>query len=60
MACLHKAADKMGITIRLKLFGVKTINKFVVTSNKLTNHFAELVTSGLRQEVARGPSVSPR
>jgi hypothetical protein len=34
--------------------------RLLVTSNKLTNNFTGLVTSGFKQEVARGPPVGPR
>jgi hypothetical protein len=40
--------------ISLKFLGVKKINVFVVSSSKLTNHFACLDTSGLGPDVARG------
>jgi hypothetical protein len=36
------------------------MDELVVTSNKLTNNFAGLVTSGLGSDVARGPLVLPR
>jgi hypothetical protein len=36
------------------------INELVVTSNKLTDNFAGLITSGLGPDVARGPPVVPR
>jgi hypothetical protein len=41
------------------MFGVKTINELVVTSNKLTNNFVGLVTSGIEPDLARGPPVAP-
>jgi hypothetical protein len=37
-----------------KYFGVKKINEIVVTSNKLRNNVAKLVTSGLGPDVAPG------
>jgi hypothetical protein len=40
-----------------KSFGVKKIIQFAVTTNKLTNNFADLVTSGLGSDVACGPPV---
>jgi hypothetical protein len=57
IACVtlvRKAADEIRITIFFESFGVKKINELVVTSNKLTNNFAVLVTSVL------GPRVGPR
>jgi hypothetical protein len=39
---------------------VKKINELVVNSNKFTNSFADLVTSGLGSDVARGPAVAQR
>jgi hypothetical protein len=56
---VRKAADEIRITIFLS-FGGKKINKLVVTVNKLTNNFADLVTRGLGQDVTRGPPVGPR
>jgi hypothetical protein len=41
-------------------FAVKKINELVVTSNKLRNNLAGLVTSGLRPDLVRGPPVLPR
>jgi hypothetical protein len=35
------------------------MNELVVTSNKLTNNFMGLVTSGLRLNMAHGPKVEP-
>jgi hypothetical protein len=57
VALVQKAADEIRITISFKSFGVKKINELVVTSNKLTNNFASLVTNGLGPDVARGPPV---
>jgi hypothetical protein len=54
---VRKAADEIRITILLKSFGVKKINKLVVTGNRLTYDFAGLVTSGLGPDVTRGPPV---
>jgi hypothetical protein len=62
IACValeHKAAEEIRITI-FKHFRMKKVNEFVVTSNKLTNNFAGLVTSGLGPDVARRPPVAPR
>jgi hypothetical protein len=42
-----------------KSFGVKKINELVVTSNKFSNNFAGLVTSGLGPDVILGPPVGP-
>jgi hypothetical protein len=39
--------EEMRIITFFKSFGAKEINTLVVTSNKLTNNFAGLVTSGL-------------
>jgi hypothetical protein len=44
---VRKAADDIRITIFFTSFGIKKTNVLVVTSNKLTNNFAHLVTSGL-------------
>jgi hypothetical protein len=60
VAFVRKAADEISIKIFLKSFGVQKINELVVTVNKLTNHFAGLVISGLGPDVARGPPVGPR
>jgi hypothetical protein len=57
MALVRKAADEIRITVFFKSFGVKKINELVVTSNQLTNNFADLVTSCLGQDVACGPPV---
>jgi hypothetical protein len=54
VALVRKAADEIRITIFLKSFGVWKINELVVTSNKLTNNFDGLVTSGLGPDMARG------
>jgi hypothetical protein len=43
--------------IFFKPFGVWKINELVASSNKLTNKFSGLVTSGLVPDVSRGPSV---
>jgi hypothetical protein len=50
----REAANKASITFFFKSFEVKKINKFVITSNKLTNNFAGLVTSGLGPDATRG------
>jgi hypothetical protein len=48
VALVRKAADEIIIEIFFfKFFGVLKINELVVTSNKLTNNFADLFTSGL-------------
>jgi hypothetical protein len=57
VALVCTAADGIKITIFFKSFGVKKINELVVTSNKLTNNVAGLVSGGLGLDVARGPSV---
>jgi hypothetical protein len=41
----------------LRSFGIKKINKLLITSNKLKNNFAGLVRSILGPDVARGPPV---
>jgi hypothetical protein len=60
VALVRKAADEIRITIFFKSFAVRKINELAVTSNKLTNNFAGLITSGLGPDVARGPPVGPR
>jgi hypothetical protein len=60
VALVRKAANEIRISIFFKLLGEMKINELVVTSNKLTNNFAGLVTSGLRPDVALGPPVLPR
>jgi hypothetical protein len=60
VALVRKAADEIRIIIFFKFFGENKINELVVTSNKLTNKFAGLVTNGLGPDVARGPSLGPR
>jgi hypothetical protein len=55
---LLKVADEI-ITF-FKSFGIKKINEFVVTVNKLTSYFAGLAASVLRLDMARGPSVGQR
>jgi hypothetical protein len=48
VALARKASHEIRITIYLcKSLSVHEINKLVVTSNKLTNLFAGIVTSGL-------------
>jgi hypothetical protein len=55
---LRKAADEIRIVIFFyKSFRVNKLNELVVTSNKLTNNFAGLVTSYLGSDMARGPPV---
>jgi hypothetical protein len=54
VALVRKAADEIGITIFLVL-GENKINELAITSNKITNNFTGLVTSGLGPDVARGP-----
>jgi hypothetical protein len=49
----------MGIVISFKSFGAKKIHELAITGNKLTNNLAGLVTSGVRPDVARGPSAGP-
>jgi hypothetical protein len=60
VALVRRAADEIIITNFFKSFGVKKINELVTTSNKLTNNFSGLVTSGLGMDVARGPPVGSR
>jgi hypothetical protein len=49
VALARKASDEIRITILLNLsWYVKKINELIVTSNKLTNTAAGLVTSGPR------------
>jgi hypothetical protein len=52
VALVHKATDKICIIIFFKPFGAKKINELAVTSNKLTNNFPALITSGLEPDVA--------
>jgi hypothetical protein len=59
-ALIRKAADEIRITIFFSNPSEQRNNELVVNSNKLTNNFAGLVTSGLGQDVARGPPVLPR
>jgi hypothetical protein len=54
-----KAVDEMRVTIFFISLGENKINELVVTSNKLTNNFAGLVTSVLGPDMARGPPVGP-
>jgi hypothetical protein len=60
VAVVRKAADEIRITTFFKSFGTKKINERILTSNKLTNNFTGLVTSGLGPDVAGGPPVGPR
>jgi hypothetical protein len=60
VALLRNAADDIRITIFFKSFGEMKINELIVTNNKLRNHFAILVRSGLGPNVGRGPPVLPR
>jgi hypothetical protein len=53
VALVRIAADEIRLNI-FTSFGVKKINKLVVTRNKLTNNFVGLVTSGLEPNVACG------
>jgi hypothetical protein len=57
VALVRKVADKIRITI---FFSNSSTNELVVTSNKLTNNFAGLVTSDLAPDETRGPPVGPR
>jgi hypothetical protein len=58
---VRKAADEIRITIFSNHSEQKKkINELVVTSNKLTNNFACLVTSGLGENLARGSLVGPQ
>jgi hypothetical protein len=56
VALVRKAADEIRITIFFTSFGAEKINE-LVASNKLTNNFAALVTSGQGPDVARGSPV---
>jgi hypothetical protein len=56
-ALVRKTTDEVRITNFFKSFGVEKINELVVTSYKLTNNFAGLITNGLGPDVARGPPV---
>jgi hypothetical protein len=58
VALVRKAADKIRITMFFKPFRVRKIYELVVT-NKLTNNFTGLVTSGLRPDEACGTSDGP-
>jgi hypothetical protein len=60
VALVRTAADEIRITIFSKSFGAKEINSLVATSNKLTQNFVGLVTSGLRPDLARGPPAGLR
>jgi hypothetical protein len=59
-ALVRKAANEIRITIVCNSFGVKKINELVLSSNKLTNNFTSLVTSGLGPDVALGSPVGLR
>jgi hypothetical protein len=54
MALECKTTDELRITITFKSFRVTKINELVVTSNKLTNSFVGLLTSGLGPDVVVG------
>jgi hypothetical protein len=56
---VRKAAEEIRGSPFLYLRAQK-INELVVTSKKLTNNFAGLVTAGLGPDMARGPPVGPR
>jgi hypothetical protein len=56
VALVFKAADEIRITI-FSNPSEKKINELAVTSNKLTENFAGLVTSGTEPGVARKPPV---
>lgn len=59
MAC--KAGDEIRKHDLLQILPSKKKNDVVVTSIKLINNFAGLITiTGLRPNVARGPSVGVR
>jgi hypothetical protein len=60
VALVRKAAGEIRIKISLKSSGVKKINELVITSNKLKNTFAGLVTCGLGPDVTHGSPVGPR
>jgi hypothetical protein len=57
---VREEADEIRSLIFYKSFGINKVNELVVTSNKLTNNFAGLVTSGLGPNVASGSPVLPR
>jgi hypothetical protein len=59
VSLVRKAADEIKITFFFRSFEENKINELVVTSNKLTNDFVGLVTSGLGPDVARGWPVGP-
>jgi hypothetical protein len=42
-----------------KSYKIRKINELTVTSNKSTDNFAGLLTSGLKPDVTRGPPVGP-
>jgi hypothetical protein len=55
---VRKAADK----VRIKIFVIllsKEINEHVLSSNKVTNNFAGLITSDLGSDVVRRLPVGP-
>jgi hypothetical protein len=56
VALVLKAAYEIIITIFFTSFGAEKINE-LVASNKLTNNFAALVTSGQVLDMARGSPV---
>jgi len=56
---LYKAADEVWITVFFQIFRHK-MNEHVVISKRLTYNFADLVTSGARPDVTRGPPVVSR
>jgi hypothetical protein len=60
VAFVWKAADEIRIMIFFKSFGVQRTNDRIITSNKVTNNFAVLVTSGIGPDVARGSLIGLR
>jgi hypothetical protein len=52
VALFRKATDEIRITVFFISLRTKKINELVITSNKLTNNFAGLVTSSLGPDVA--------
>jgi hypothetical protein len=57
VALVRKAEDK--ITFFPKSFGIKKVNQLTVTSYKLANNFASLITSRLGPDADRGLPVVP-
>jgi hypothetical protein len=60
VAHLRNAVDETRIAIIFPNPRNKNTNELVSPPNRLTNNFANLVTSGLGPGMARGPQVRPR